>query len=326
MITKEMILERITQEEIMDKYYPGDVILEQKVTNAMRKDRNPDCSFHYSSGKLLFIDFAYKQYNGDCWKIAILNTKIDFPEILYKIDSDFELNLQPKGFHQKTKPIKYKIEPIIVEKEFNKIEYEAMDWTKFDIKYWGDRGISLSTLKYFNVETCHRVWLSKSKEIFTYHPRDPIYKYLIRDPDIMEIYRPYGTKKVKFRSNCPKNILQGWYQLPETGDILIITKAYKDIMNFYEMGYPAVSFNGESTFPDLKIFEMLKKRFKKIVVVYDNDKPGITAAKRINEVYGLPYWYIPLKYNIKDTNDFILNYGYDDYKKIFIPDNIGIVK
>jgi len=288
----------------------------------MRKDRHPDCSFHYDSGVLLFIDFAYKQYNGDCFKIAMLNTKLGFPDILYRIDKDFQLNLQPKGFHQKAKPIKYKVKHVKVEKEFNSIECETMDWTKFDIKYWSDRGISISTLEYFDVRSCHRVWISKTEEIFTYHPSDPIYRYLIRDPEIMEIYRPYGNKKVKFRSNCPKNILQGWKQLPEEGEYLIITKAYKDVMNLYEMGYAAVSFNGETTFPELKIFDMLRKRFKHIIVLYDNDEPGIVAAKRLNELYQLPYWYIPLKYNIKDTNEFVYEHGYDRYGEIFRPDEI----
>ncbi len=312
-----MILERVTQEEIMQKYYPGDVMFDNKVCNAMRIDTTPDCSFHYASGVLLFIDFAYKKFNGDCFKIASINTNLGFPEILYRIDKDFELNLQPKGFHQISKPVKYKIEQIKVEKEFNNIQCKTMDWTKFDIKYWSDRGISLSTLRHYNVTACHRVWISKSDEIYTYHPSDPIYRYLIRDPDIMEIYRPYGSKKVKFRSNCPKNILQGWHQLPENADYLIITKAYKDVMNFYEMGYAAVSFNGETTFPEHKIFEMLRKRFKHILIVYDNDNPGIEASKELSKRYDLPFWYIPLKYKIKDTNDFVHTHGYKKFESIF---------
>lgn len=317
-----MILERVSQEEIMQKYYPGNVVYDQKVCNALRNDKRPDCSFHYSMGSLLFIDFARRGYNGDCFKIAMLTTGLKFPDILYRINKDFKLNLQPTGFHQKTVKPKYKIEKKEIERTISKMEIEAMDWTKFDIKYWNDRGISIPTLEHYNVTSCHRVWVHKSEEIFTYHPTDPIYRYLIRKPDLMEIYRPYGNKKVKFRSNCPKNILQGWSQLPENGDLLVITKAYKDLMNYYEMGYAAVSFGGETTFPEDKIFKMLQQRFKQFIVVYDNDEAGITSAEALWKEHKMPYWYIPKEYKVKDTNDFIFNYGYDKFKEVFKPNEI----
>lgn len=323
MITKEMILERISQEEIMQKYYPGDVIIGKKVTNAMRKDTHPDCVFYYSSGNLLFIDFARKQYNGDCFKIAMLNTKLGFPDILYRINKDFNLNLAPKGFHEKTTKPKYKVtEKKIESKDISKIECETMDWTKFDRNYWNSRGISISTLEHYDVKPCHRVWIHKSNEIFTYHPSDPIYRYLIRDPDLMEIYRPYGGKKVKFRSNCPKNILQGWKQLPDKGDLLVITKAYKDLMNFYEMGYAAISFGGETTFPEGKIFKMLQDRFDHMIVIYDNDAAGNYSAEKLYENYGIPYWFIPDVFKVKDTNDFIYEYVYDRYREVWKPNEI----
>lgn len=50
--------------------------------------------------------------------------------------------------------------------------------------------------------------------------------------------------------------------LPESGDILIITKALKDVMVLYEYGIPAIAPCSENLFITEAQYNHLKERFK----------------------------------------------------------------
>lgn len=56
-------------------------------------------------------------------------------------------------------------------------------------------------------------------------------------------------------------------------------------MCLYELGIPAVAPNSENLFVTDNQYEKLKKKFKKIFLLYDADIPGVQAAKRIKKKY-----------------------------------------
>jgi hypothetical protein len=103
--------------------------------------------------------------------------------------------------------------------------------------------------------------------------------------------------------------LQGYEQLPKTGKLLIITKSLKDVMVLYELGYNAVALQSENDNLNKQIFIELSNRFKKIVIFFDNDLPGLDASVKLCEKYNLPRITIDSSYrafyDIKDISDFI---------------------
>ena len=56
-------------------------------------------------------------------------------------------------------------------------------------------------------------------------------------------------------------------------------------------------------------FEKLSKRFKKIVVFYDNDLPGIHNMNQIRKKFNIDCIFIPRSYGAKDISDFHAKYG-----------------
>jgi hypothetical protein len=80
----------------------------------------------------------------------------------------------------------------------------------------------------------------------------------------------------------------------------------KDVMVLYEMGIPAISFNGEGMgyrdgiFEDL--FNNLKERFEHIVVLYDNDESGLKHGHRLSGEYRLKLMFL---YAAKDISDLV---------------------
>mgnify|MGYP000773108075 CR=1 FL=1 len=119
------------------------------------------------------------------------------------------------------------------------------------------------------------------------------------------IYRPLADKYTKWRNNLTENDIQGFKQLPKTGDILIITKSMKDVMCLYEMGIPAISPSSESTFIPDKALEQLKKRFKRIIIMFDRDEAGVRYLRKISLKTGLEGLLINKKFKAKDISDAI---------------------
>jgi len=63
--------------------------------------------------------------------------------------------------------------------------------------------------------------------------------------------------------------------------------------------------------------EYLYASFKKIIIFYDNDKPGIAYAKKLSEEIEAPYIHIPLELiDTKDISDYIQKYGLETTKQL----------
>ena len=132
-----------------------------------------------------------------------------------------------------------------------------------------------------------------------------------------KIYRPLGDKYTKWRNDLEEYDIQGFKQLPKTGDLLIITKSLKDVMCFYEMGYNAISPASESTWlPDIAL-EDVKKRFKRIILMFDRDITGIKYLRKISLKTGLEPLLVNKKFKAKDISDAIRNNGFDEVKDWF---------
>lgn len=136
-----------------------------------------------------------------------------------------------------------------------------------------------------------------------------------------KVYRPYSSNREdKWRTNCTSVDLQGYEQLPAKGDLLIITKSLKDIMVLYKLGYNAVALQSENDNLRKDIYDDLANRFTKLIILFDNDKPGIEAGKKLSEKYNIEYVYLDSSYynlyKVKDISDYIAEFGVDKAREI----------
>ena len=136
----------------------------------------------------------------------------------------------------------------------------------------------------------------------------------IQDDYICKIYQPF-SENYKWINNHNNSIWQGWTQLPESGDNLIITKSLKDVMALYEVAkLPAIAMQSENMLPKRHVFEQLNTRFKAIELLYDNDYDkdpnwGRIFADKFAKEFGLVDSFIPDKYESKDFSDLVKNFG-----------------
>ena len=313
-IDKDFILSKINQESIMQHYTGNDVTSKKLVTSCLRSDNHVTCGYYKSkSGVLYMHDFATGEHL-DCWNLVMKMFNVNYYQALEIIAKDFclvESNIV------KTKPI---IVPEIKETESAIIQVQIKSFTQKELDWWQQFGINKKILKKYHIYSLQYVFLNGELR-FSSSEKCPIYGYYFgkdkNSKELWKIYFPFNKEKgIRFINNLPKKVLQGYHQLPKTGDLLVITKSMKDVASMYGFGITAVSTPSESTFVSDKQLEEFKSRFKHIVVLYDSDRPGKHNLWIIRKKYPeLNYFVLPNNLE-KDFTDTLKVIGTDKMKEL----------
>lgn len=302
-ITLDWILSRVTEYEIY-AHYIGQFKVGAIYNSPFRKDRNPSFGIYYSkrANSLLFKDYG----TGECGNIvkfvSLYTGKTDYQEILQDIVNRLKITNNTKLDNSKQYiPTRETVIGIV-----------RQPWTLADIGYWSMFHINQKTLEKFNVSSI-KYYLCNGIVKGIYKDTNPMYAYKVFNN--FKIYRPLADKYTKWRNNLSQDDIQGWQQLPKKGDILIITKSLKDVMCLYEMGIPAISPSSESTWISDKALEVLKKRFKRILVCFDRDEAGVKNLRKISLKTGLEPILVNKKFHAKDISDAIKLNGFETIKQ-----------
>ena len=312
-ITKDFILSKVNQESIMQHYTGLDVSSKKLMLSPFRVDNHFTVSFYKSKSNILYLhDFATNEHIN-CFQAVMKKFGVNYYEALDIIAKDFNL---VEGENNNTE-----VQPTIVaplkETKSSVIQVQIKDYSDEELEWWKQFGISKKTLKKFHVYSLEHIFINNELS-FTSSNKCPIYGYYFgKDKNSVEKWKIYFPLKQEYRflNNLSKKVLQGYHQLPKTGDLLVITKSMKDLMAMYEFGIPAVSPNSETLFVDDKKLEEFKQRFKHILVIYDNDKPGLHNMWLIRKQYPeLNYFFLPW-YLSKDFTDSIKLVGVENMKE-----------
>ena len=87
-ITKELILSRVSEEQIME-HYLGIPIKKGLFRSPLRNDKVPTCSFYRNSrGRLIMKDFS-GAFSGDCFAVVVEKFQCSYYMALQIIANDF---------------------------------------------------------------------------------------------------------------------------------------------------------------------------------------------------------------------------------------------
>ena len=313
-VTKDFILSKINQESIIH-YYTGIEVNSKKLfLSPVRNDNKVTCGIYKSKSGILYIhDFATNEHL-DCWNLVMRLYNCDYFQALNKIAQDFNLIEGSQNLEKVSPPV---IIESIKESESARIQVQIKNYTNEELNWWNQFGITLKLLKKYKVYSIRHVFLGGELK-FTSSEKCPIYGYYFgKDKNGEEKWKIYFPlkKEYRFLNNLSKKVLQGYHQLPKTGDLLVITKSMKDVVALYGFGIAAVSPNSETLFLEDKKLEEFKQRFKHILVLYDNDKPGMHNMWLIRKEHPeLNYYFLPF-YLSKDFTDSIKLVGVDNMKE-----------
>lgn len=327
-IDKENILKYVSEEDIFElvfKFKPKEY---DYVTSPFRQDDNAGCWFEYStSGKLKFKDFGSqifirgkKMINIDCFDAVQIY--FNLPN-LYKTILFIKKHLIDGKELPERKDVNIQVER---QKREVKIQFEARDFDERDAKFWKKYYISRQNLIDDRVFAVKRFKILNGKYgDFSTRTYDICYAYTEFNDNRKKLYRPHQKGKNRFITTCNQNDIGGINTLPEFGDLLIITKSYKDWRVLKNQGLNVIWFQNEGMMPTNDILLPLCKRFKYIIIFFDNDETGILSSLKIKDHINS---YFPgkceskwidesfLSQNITDPSDYIHKMGENELQKL----------
>jgi hypothetical protein len=296
-------------------YYLGFPVDKKLHISPLRQDNKPTCAFFKGkSGTLYFKDFA----TNDCLdfvNVVMSKYSCNYYKALKIIAEDF-------GYikSKTSKTVTIKPQPKFEETKQTFIQVEIKEFDKHELKWWESYGITKDILKKFNIFSCKTIFLN-GRVFAQSSQHSPIYGYYFGKKEGIEQWRIYFPKNqksgYKFIGNVNMKTIQGFRQLPKEGKVLVITKSMKDLMVFYSLGIPAIAPNSENIFISDKVLEDLKKRFKHIFLLFDNDLPGVRFTNKIRKKYPeLIVTLIPRNSGAKDLSDYYVAFGRDKTLKL----------
>jgi hypothetical protein len=317
-LTKEQILEKISEKEIFDHFlkpfHEGMVLKPgQNISNPLlsNKQKTPSFNIYEQNGKWKFKDFSTAD-SGDCWQFIMLLKNINFSEALELITT--QLLLPEQSFPKTQLHFSSKKKPLIFHRVFNSKEKG----------FWLQYGINEETLKLFKVRaiTNYIAYTKEGKEYEVKNHNDALmfsYDY----GNSYKIYKPNDkTNRFIYLGERDQNFFFGIDQLPKNGKHVFITGGEKDVMTLHAHGYASICMNSETATIPENLITNLKKRFERVIVLYDNDETGIKQSQKISNDHKILRLQLPdIANNGKDISDFFLNGGTKTHFKTLI-DNI----
>ncbi len=285
-ITKEFILQKVDSRQIFERYIPYHFLKGRQLQDGKnfqnplpgrRQQKTPSFNIFLNgkSGEYRYKDFQTGD-NGDCFDFVMKMHQITFPETLKKIAEDFNIdteNRQPRPNPPITKAV---TKPFGINKR---------KFTEADLTYWKRYGIPENVLKHYGVASVESFSTSnKNNQPFTVKSSSEklIFSYL-NGENGYKIYQPKGEHKYRFQQLGEKepDFIFGEKQLPEKGETVFITGGEKDVMTLAANGYHAVSMNSETAGMSDALAAELKRRFGRVVVLYDKDETGMRESEKL---------------------------------------------
>jgi hypothetical protein len=280
------------------------------------KDKIPSLCIYYKDGKYKFKDFSTGT-GGSGVDLVMGIYGLTYAKAANKITEDYNEFVVNNG--------DYSLGKFKVHSRYKITEFCRRHWNTQDREYWLSYGIGSTELEKYWVYPLSFYKMEKEddiekKELNISGPY--IYGYFRSNGDLYKVYQPKIREK-KFLN--VKDYIQGMDQLGYGKSNLLIGSSMKDILCFNQFQWPfeVVAPGSENTMIKKEIIESWRHKYNLIVVLFDNDEPGIKAAKKYFNEYMLPS--VELKME-KDLSDSVQVHGVETVMKELHPQLKALIK
>jgi hypothetical protein len=269
------------------------------------------CIYTDSRGNYRFKDFS-SGYGGDGLNLVMHLYNLESRgKASFRIMDDYNIYISNNTYV----PISYK-----PHSKYVVSDYEMRHWNTLDQQYWKSFKLGSSILESHNVFPLSFYTMIKEDDGKLLDQIDVkgnfIYGYFRKDGTLYKIYTP-KNKDNKFIK--VGDYIQGYDQLEFKSKYLIITSSLKDLMCFKRLGITGI----ESIAPDSEnsvisenFMRPLIDKYQKVIILFDNDEPGIKSAGKYKSKYGFENVNLDLS---KDLSDSVKDHGVDKVREILFP-------
>lgn len=299
-ITIEQIKEKINDFDILNHYFGIDRV-PCIINSPLRIDNNPSFSLYSKDGiNVLWTDFStkehgstidlLKEYWGEGYKDVLEHLWKDLPNIT-NTNTNFS----------NTKRVNR-----VKSSSGFKLECKVRDWQDYDIEYWNSFGINLKWLKYADVyPISHKIVIKDdNRMVFPCDKLAYAYVEFKEGKTTIKIYQPLNTRGYKWSNNHDRSVISLWTKIPEYGEKVVICSSLKDALCLScQTNIPAIAVQGEGYSMSDTAVKELKRRYKQVYILFDNDNAGISDSKKLSEQTGFINLTLPKINEAKDISD-----------------------
>lgn len=311
---------KVTTEAEIVHYYLGITHIPCKINSPLRLDRSPSFGLFSPNGsRITWIDFSSGE-RGGIFDLLGKMWNTDFKGTLARVYEDFHkfngtVSIEASSHSPFTPNINIGNNDV-------KMECKVREWRQYDIDYWKSYGVPLEWLKYANVyPISHKIIIKRGRRM-TFGADKYAYAYAEFKDGIttLKIYQPYNKQGFKWSNKHDRSVISLWTKVPPTGDRICICSSLKDALCLWaNTGIPALAIQGEGyTISDTAISE-LKRRFRTIYILLDNDEAGLKDAISLASKTGFTNIVLPNINGAKDVSDLYLSLqNSDEFRKIIL--------
>ena len=308
---------KISDADILSKYL-GITQIPCVIQSPLRSDNRPSFGLYSPDGTHInYIDFGTKD-KGTTLTLLSKMWNTDTYNTIKKINDEIGLISNSRGIITLNKSNNR----VVVKKSVNTdLKCKIREWKDYDIKYWESYGISLKWLKLAEVYPISHKIIVKDNHSYVFKADKYAYAYVEHKEGkvTIKIYQPLN-KKYKWSNKHDKSVISLWTKVPEYGDKICICSSLKDALCLWaNTGIPSLSIQGEGYSMSKTAIDELKRRYKKVYILLDNDITGLLDGVKLAEETGFINIILPQFEGGKDVSDLMKAKGKEAFLKIILP-------
>ena len=312
------ILSKVTEADILS-YYLGITEVPCIINSPLRQDRRPSFGLYSPNGKrIYYTDFSTKD-RGGIFDLLGNMWGCSYKEVLLRINEDIPKFNGSASVHTYT--------PCTVKSvsSYNKstdLQCKVRDWRDYDIEYWRSYGIELNWLRYAEVYPISHKIVIKGGQRYVFLADKYAYAYVEHKEGkvTLKIYQPFNKNGYKWSNKHDKSVVSLWTKVPEFGDKICICSSMKDALCLWSnTGIPALAIQGEGYEMSNTAISELKRRYKHIYILLDNDEAGLKDGEKLSESTGFTNIVLPQFEGGKDISDAYKVLGKKKWLELIMP-------
>lgn len=302
-ISLEELLSKVSEISIAAKYF-NITEIPCVINSPLRRDDRPSFGLYSFDGqKVRYTDFATGE-KGGLFDLLSKLWNVPYGEVLERVANDF---LTYKGTNEISINTDCGFSKVVIKEKIKpKIEVRVRDWKKHDQEYWESYGVSLEWLNYARVYPISHKIIIKNGKRYTFGADKYTYAFveLKEGNTSIKIYQPFNKNGFKWCTSTDSSVISLWTKVPPSGKRICICSSLKDALCLWSnTGIPAIATQGEGYTMSNTAINELKRRFKKVYILFDCDEAGLIDGEKLSKQTGFTNIVLPKFEGGKDVSD-----------------------
>lgn len=287
------------------------------INSPLREDKNPSFGICSPDGnRVFYTDFATKDRGGltsllsQLWNCSPKEAISRVEKDLGKIKSNLKY-IPYSSYHKRN----YRKSNIV-------LQCRTREWRSYDLKYWESYGVSLAWLQYAEVYPISHKIIIKDNRKYVFSADKYAYAFVEHKENniTLKIYQPFNKLGYKWCNKHDKSVISLWTKVPEYGEQICICSSLKDALCLWSnTGIPSLAIQGEGYEMSNTAISELKRRYKHVYILLDNDEAGLKDGIKLSASTGFTNLVLPYFEGGKDISDLFKSKGKDRFLELVLP-------